>query len=43
MTCGTTSTVVYLHGSDCYTACSGDSRAVKGSRQGGALVAHNLS
>ena len=31
MTCGTTSTVVYMQGADCWTACSGDSRAVKAS------------
>ena len=29
MTCGTTSTVIYMHGADCHTACCGDSRAVK--------------
>ena len=29
MTCGTTSTVVYFHGTEVWTACSGDSRAVK--------------
>ena len=29
MTCGTTSTVCYFHGTDIWTACSGDSRAVK--------------
>jgi len=43
MTCGTTSTVVYFHGTDCYTACSGDSRAVKGIRRGGTVVAEDLS
>jgi len=43
MTCGTTSTVCYFHGNECYTACSGDSRAVKGYRKGGAILAEDLS
>jgi protein phosphatase 2C family protein 2/3 len=43
MTCGTTSTVVYFNGSDCYTACSGDSRAVKGLRRNGQVAAEDLS
>ena len=43
MTCGTTSTVVYFHGTDCYTACSGDSRAVKGVRRNGSIHAVDLS
>jgi len=43
MTCGTTSTVLYMSGSDCWTACAGDSRAVKGARRGGQLVAQDLS
>jgi len=43
MTCGTTSTVLYMHGSDIYTACSGDSRAVKGIRKGGKIEAEDLS
>jgi len=43
MTCGTTSTVVYMNGADCWTACAGDSRAVKGARKNGQLVAQDLS
>ena len=43
MTCGTTSTVMYMRGNDCWTACAGDSRAVKGARQSGVLVAQDLS
>ena len=43
MTCGTTSTVMYFHGSDCFTACSGDSRAVKGIRRSGMILAEDLS
>ena len=43
MTCGTTSTVCYLHGNDLWVACSGDSRAVKGSRRNGAILAEDLS
>lgn len=43
MTCGTTSTVVYFNGPDCYVACSGDSRCVRGVRRGGKLVAEDLS
>ena len=42
MTCGTTSTVCYMHGPDIWTACSGDSRAVKGARKDGCVVAHDL-
>lgn len=43
MTCGTTSTVVYFHASDVFTACAGDSRAVKGMRRNGTIVAEDLS
>lgn len=39
MTCGTTSTVLYLNGADCWTACAGDSRAVLGRRVGGQIIA----
>ena len=43
MTCGTTSTVCYMHGPDIWTACSGDSRAVKGMNRNGTVVAADLS
>lgn len=42
-TCGTTSIIVYLNGQDCWTACSGDSRAVKGVWVGGKYEAVDLS
>lgn len=40
---GTTSNVLYLHGDRLWTACSGDSRAVLGQRQGGRIYAVDLS
>ena len=40
---GTTSTIVYLRGNSCWVACSGDSRAVLGSRKGKGVVATDLS
>jgi len=43
MTCGTTSTVMYMHGAELWTACSGDSRAVKGARTNGVIEATDLS
>ena len=43
MNCGTTSTVVYMRDKDVWVACSGDSRAVKGSKVGGEVVAMDLS
>ena len=43
MTCGTTSTVCYFQGKECWTACSGDSRAVKGQRRNGDITAEDLS
>jgi len=43
MTCGTTSTVCYFQGTDIWTACSGDSRAVKGMRRNGEIAAEDLS
>ena len=42
-TCGTTSNVIYMRGSECWVACSGDSRAIKASRVNGKLVATDLS
>lgn len=41
--CGSTSTVVYLRADQCWCACSGDSRAVKGMNRGGSVVAADLS
>ena len=41
--CGSTSTVVYLRDDQCWCACSGDSRAVKGTNRGGKVVAADLS
>ena len=43
MNCGTTSTVCYMRGNELWVACSGDSRAVKGARVGGKIVATDLS
>lgn len=40
---GTTSTVCYMRGNTCWVACSGDSRAVLGSRAGGKIVSKDLS
>eukprot|EP00316_Scyphosphaera_apsteinii_P008375 CAMPEP_0119310726 /NCGR_PEP_ID=MMETSP1333-20130426/19888_1 /TAXON_ID=418940 /ORGANISM="Scyphosphaera apsteinii, Strain RCC1455" /LENGTH=454 /DNA_ID=CAMNT_0007314961 /DNA_START=94 /DNA_END=1458 /DNA_ORIENTATION=+ len=41
--CGTTSIIVYVKGSQLWTACSGDSRAIKGFRSGGRVAAQDLS
>ena len=41
--CGSTSTVVYLRADQCWCACSGDSRAVKGMNRNGTVVAADLS
>jgi len=43
MNCGTTSTVVYMKGAEVLVACSGDSRAVMGTNQGGKVIASDLS
>uniref|UniRef100_A0A7S3BCV2 PPM-type phosphatase domain-containing protein n=1 Tax=Haptolina ericina TaxID=156174 RepID=A0A7S3BCV2_9EUKA len=43
MTCGTTSTIVYMRGDQCWVAASGDSRCVKGARVNGAIQAQDLS
>ena len=43
MSCGTTSNVIYMKGTECWVACSGDSRAIKASRVGGKVVATDLS
>jgi len=40
---GTTATAVYMRGDTCWVACSGDSRAVLGSRKGGSIVGTDLS
>ena len=40
---GTTCTAVYMRGSRCWVACSGDSRCVLGSLQDGHLTARDLS
>lgn len=41
--CGTTSNVLFMRGTDVWVACSGDSRAIKASRVGGKVVAQDLS
>jgi len=41
--CGTTSTIVYVQGSTCWVACSGDSRAVMGYVERGSVKARDLS
>eukprot|EP00308_Calcidiscus_leptoporus_P008733 CAMPEP_0119376484 /NCGR_PEP_ID=MMETSP1334-20130426/40102_1 /TAXON_ID=127549 /ORGANISM="Calcidiscus leptoporus, Strain RCC1130" /LENGTH=471 /DNA_ID=CAMNT_0007395051 /DNA_START=85 /DNA_END=1500 /DNA_ORIENTATION=- len=41
--CGTTAIIVYLKGSSLWTACAGDSRAVKGTRVNGRIESHELS
>ena len=42
-TCGTTSIIVYIRGGACWTACSGDSRAVLGRLNRGRYEAVDLS
>jgi len=43
MSCGTTSNVLYMKGDDVWSACSGDSRAIKATRTKGKVVAVDLS
>jgi len=43
MNSGTTATVCYLCGNSCWVACSGDSRAVKGSYVNGVVQATDMS
>ena len=43
MQAGSTATVVYLNGNSCWAACTGDSRAVLGSRKGGRICAKDMT
>jgi len=43
MTCGTTSTIVYMRADECWVACSGDSRCVIGGFERGKVVCKDLS